>query len=113
MFALCIIPTDFNILLITTIPKIKITGADPNNFRPISVSSTYALLLELILDNRMNLKLHDNQFGFKKRTSTKHAYFVLNETIIYYKNGGSHCNVVSLDAAKAFDRLWRNGLFSN
>ena len=45
-----------------------------------------------------------------KNTFTKHVYFVLNEILICYKNGGSSCWVASLDCAIAFDRLWRDGL---
>ena len=44
-------------------------------------------------------------------TSTKHAYFVVNETLQLYRDGGSPCWAASLDATKAFDRLWRSGLF--
>ena len=54
---------------------------------------------------------HTHQFGYKKATSCKSAYFVVNETLNHYKCGGSNCHVVSLDAAKAFDKLWRDGLF--
>jgi hypothetical protein len=35
----------------------------------------------------------------------------VNETLNHYKCGGSNCHIVSLDAAKAFDKLWRDGLF--
>ena len=66
MFVLGIMPNDFNISMITSIPKIKNTGSDPSNFRSISVSSTFSLLFGLILDGRMNLNIHLNQFGFKK-----------------------------------------------
>ena len=34
-----------------------------------------------------------------------------NEGFQYYKFGGSNMHSVSLDAAKAFDKLWRVGLF--
>jgi len=54
---------------------------------------------------------HSNQFGYKKATSCKAAYYVANESISYYRTGRSNCHVVSLDAAKAFDKLWRDGLF--
>ncbi|CAF0857609.1 unnamed protein product [Brachionus calyciflorus] len=55
--------------------------------------------------------LHPNQFGYKKNSSCKQAHFVVNETINYYKHGGSKVHLISLDATKAFDRLWRDGLF--
>jgi len=43
--------------------------------------------------------------------SCKHAYFIANEVINYYRQNGSSLNVVCLDASKAFDKLWRDGLF--
>ncbi len=36
---------------------------------------------------------------------------MVNETINYYTNGKSELKLVSLDATKAFDKLWRAGLF--
>ena len=36
---------------------------------------------------------------------------VVNEVINYYQRGRSPSFVVSLDATKAFDKLWRAGLF--
>ena len=87
------------------------TLSDPGNIRPISVSTLFALIFEHLIEKRLNLDIHQNQFGFRKLTSTKHAYFVLNETLIYYQKGGSHCKVISLDASQAFDKLWRDGIF--
>ena len=50
------------------------------------------------------------KFGYKK-TSCKQAYFAVNETINYYISGVSTIHLASLDATKAFDKLWRDGLF--
>ena len=36
---------------------------------------------------------------------------MVNETLNHYKDSNSNCHAVSLDAAKAFDKLWRDGLF--
>jgi retron-type reverse transcriptase len=55
--------------------------------------------------------LNVNQFGYRKKTSCKHAYFIANEVVNYYKQGGSKIFFISLDASKAFDKLWRAGLF--
>ena len=40
-----------------------------------------------------------------------HASFIINEAISYYKKGGSPCYVITLDMKKAFDEMWRDGLF--
>ena len=50
-------------------------------------------------------KIHINQFGYRKKTSCKSAYFVVNETINYYRRKNSNIFLVSLDASKAFDKL--------
>ena len=55
--------------------------------------------------------IHPNQFGYKNKTSCKQAHYVVNEIINYYRQRGSKIYLISLDATKAFDRLWRDGLF--
>jgi hypothetical protein len=52
-----------------------------------------------------------NQMGFKHKSSTKHAYFFVNETIQIFDKPNSPLYVAALDAAKVFDRQWRDGLF--
>ncbi|CAF1079208.1 unnamed protein product, partial [Brachionus calyciflorus] len=103
---------DFNIALVTPIPK-KGVMKDVSDFRPISVSTAFASLFEALLLKKINFDelISPNQFGYSKKSSCKHAYFIVNETINYYKNGGSNVKLVRLDATKAFDKLWRSVLF--
>ena len=105
-------PENFNIALVTPIPK-KGVMEKPSDYRPISVSTTFALLFESLILEKANFDdlLSSNQFGYRKRTSCKHAYFMVNEAINYYRSGKSDLKIVSLDATKAFDKLWREGLF--
>ncbi len=35
----------------------------------------------------------------------------MKETVLYYTENKSGCKVASLDAEKAFDKIWRDGLF--
>jgi hypothetical protein len=49
--------------------------------------------------------IHSNQFGYKKVTSSKNAFGVVNEVINTYVQGDSGMHVVSLDTSKAFDKL--------
>ena len=108
------LPIDFNISVVCPIPKAKVVQSAPGDFRPISVSSSLAIVFEALLLNfaaSTVKRTHSNQFGYRARTSYKHAYFVLNETIRYYNRGGSSVFIASLDAEKVFDSLWRSGLF--
>ena len=107
-------PTNFNISIVTPIPKGKEIATTPENFRPISVSTAFANFFELLLlDNgAFELKnMHSNQFGYQKKISCKHAYFTINEGIHYYNSMKLSVEIAQLDARKAFDALWRTGLY--
>jgi hypothetical protein len=109
-----IIPSNFNVSLVRPIIKDhKKSSEDVGNLRPISISNTLSQIFERILLNKMPElhQTHRNQFGFKRSTSTIHALFSFKETVVKYVEGGSPCHVVSLDAEKAFDKVWREGLF--
>jgi len=108
------IPKHLNTSKITPILKDNSkSGKELNNIRPISISNSFSQIFErLILLNSPGLsKVSRNQFGFRKKTSCNHAIFVVKETILNYVNKGSGCRIASLDAEKAFDKVWRDGLF--
>ena len=109
-----IIPTNFNVSMVTPIPKGKVSPQKPADFRPISVSTAFANLFELLLlfNGAKNLmEMHPNQFGYQNNLSCKHAYFVINEGINYYNSCKMKVELAQLDAEKAFDTLWRIGLY--
>ena len=107
-------PENFNISLVAPIPK-KGECNSAADYRPISVSSAYAMIYErlilLKLAHQFNHLISKNQFGYKNKTSSKHAYFIVNETIRYYNRAKTPLYLVSLACQKAFDKLWRAGLF--
>jgi hypothetical protein len=108
------IPSKFNHSIIKPILKNQDKKTnDTNNIRPLSISNCLAQIFEkLILYHSPDLfKAHKNQFGFRKKTSCNHAIFVVKETILRYTQRGSACKIASLDAEKAFDKDWRDGLF--
>jgi hypothetical protein len=90
----------------------KKSNKDLGNQRPITISNAIAQLFERILLEKMPIlkKTNRAQFGFKYKSSCSHAIFTLKETILNYTENGSSCYIVSLDAEKAFDRVWRDGL---
>ena len=100
----------------TMIPLIKDrTGnaSDVNNYRGITISPIISKLFEHVLKSVFFEYLHtsENQFGFKKQSSTAHALHCLKQTVNHYVNKGSRVFCTFLDASKAFDRLVHSGLF--
>ena len=105
-------PENFNVSLVTPIPK-KGELKTPSDFRPISVSTAFAMIYErlLLLKLSINHLISNNQFVYKSKTSSKHAYYLVNEVIRYYNRSKSSLYAVSLDCQKAFDKVWRAGIF--
>jgi hypothetical protein len=109
-----VVPNNFNTTVITPVPKKGATLSKAEDFRPISVSSEFTSVFERLVFNRLGKALssiHQNQFGYRMNTSCKHAYFIANEVTNFFLKGKSSMYILSLDAHKAFDRLWRDGLF--
>ena len=48
---------------------------------------------------------HENQFGYKKKTSCSHTLFAFKETVIKYLEEKKPIFAASMDAIKAFDRV--------
>ncbi|MBM6549304.1 reverse transcriptase family protein [Streptococcus dysgalactiae subsp. equisimilis] len=100
-----------------SIPKRGAT-CDPNNYRPISLTSTLSKVMELVIAKQLRshlerrLLLNDRQYGFRCHRSTgdllayvSHMWFSAID-----HHGESH--LVSLDISKAFDRVWHDGLLA-
>lgn len=93
------------------VPVIKKPSLDPNSpssYRPITLSSTHAKLVELIMLPKDSAS--PSQFGFRTGRGTTHATSLLNDVIYYFKDGGSPVYICSLDAEKCFDKLWHDAL---
>ena len=59
---------------------------DPDNYRPIAITSVASKLFENIMLSRIKSCLYtsDNQFGFKSKHSTDMCVFILKQIIDYY-----------------------------
>ena len=90
-------------------PVYKSGHCSINNYRPITVCSSFAKILEKIVRDRMQNFLVDNdilskqQFGFRKKHSTTHAAINLLEASLDGLDSKLKVGSVFLDVSKAFD----------
>ena len=101
---------------ITAIHK-KGSTNDPNNYRGITISSAVGKLFNSILNNRLTHFLNDNQIlcdeqiGFRKKCRTTDHLFILKSILDHHKKKKKTLYICFVDFAKAFDRVWHDGLF--
>lgn len=62
--------------------------SDKNNYRPISLATVVAKVLDSMLSTHLDkhLNIHQNQFGFRSGLSTETAILCLKQTVKYYTN---------------------------
>ena len=66
----------------------------------------------LLLSRLLNfIRLSPLQGGFRAGQSSLHTAFVFQETVTYLQECGHKAYVAFLDARKAFDTVWHEGLF--
>lgn len=90
------------------IPVVKNKSGDMSdlgNYRPISLATIIAKVLDRLLEIQLNkhLQIHDNQFGFRPKLSTECAIMCLKQTVRYYTDRGTPIYACFLDLSKAFD----------
>ncbi|XP_045539177.1 uncharacterized protein LOC123722186 [Papilio machaon] len=118
-YSLCLncsyLPSKLTKTVVVPVVKNK-TGnlSDKNNYRPISLATIAAKVLDGILNTKLNqyVKIHDNQFGFRPGLSTESAILCLKQTIDYYTSRNTRVFAGFLDLSKAFDlvsyeTLWK------
>ena len=82
-----------------------------NNYRPITVCSSIAKILEKVVRDRVMTYLdsakilNKSQFGFRSKHSTNHAVINLTESTLEALEKGLKVGGVYLDIAKAFDSV--------
>ncbi|CAI6374212.1 unnamed protein product [Macrosiphum euphorbiae] len=91
--------------------------SNPENYRPICLLTAFSKLFEKCIQSRLLDYLNSIeaipkfQFGFKSHHSTTQQQLRLTETINNGFENKNHTGAVFLDIAKAFDRVWHDGLF--
>ena len=90
---------------------------DPNNYRGITVCSCLGKFFTLIINDHLTKYLdehniiHNNQIGFWKGYRTSDHVFVLKSLIDLYTKNDKKVYACFVDFQKAYDTIWRNGLF--
>ena len=101
------------------IPKPGKDPAEPNNYRPIALTSCLCKTLERMINKRLTWFLESNnnisrfQYGFRSDPSTT-ANLIRLETFIrdaFIKK--EHVVAVFFDLEKAYDTTWRNGILKD
>ena len=101
---------------ITMINKKDSNKQDPNNYRPISVSSCLGKILERIMNNRLYKICEENglltyqQSGFRKSRGVKDNLTFLTQKIAETFIRKKKMCCLFFDISKAFDKVWHNGL---
>lgn len=119
LFTLCVshtyLPDEMMKTMVVPIIKNRTGDAsDVNNYRPISLATTVAKVLDSVLDKQLDkhISLHDAQFGFRSGHSTETAVLCLKHTVRYYTDRETPVYACFLDLSKAFDtvsydKLWQ------
>lgn len=92
---------------------------DPTSYRPISLLNSLGKLYERVILSRLRDViddrdlLMDEQFGFRAGHSCVQQVHRLSEHVLFWMTGWGKSiptGAVFLDVAKAFDKVWHNGL---
>ena len=111
-----VVPDDWK--LATVIPLFKGGDrSDPGQYRPISLTSHIAKILEALIRKYLQKELENvgffkNQGGFREGLSCTETLAYCTEKWWYHSSPSINrfVNAVSCDISKAFDRCWRTGL---
>ncbi|CAF1143775.1 unnamed protein product, partial [Brachionus calyciflorus] len=109
-----VMPKNFNIGLVKLLVKdISKDCNDFNNLRPLTISESWAIILENILLDELNRTFDNksNQFGFRQKSSCSHAFFTLKELALFNKRRKKSTHLGVIDASKAFDKVNRFNLW--
>lgn len=112
-----VIPSSWLSGIIKPIYKNKGDSNNPKNYRPITIVSCLGKLFTSILNKRLNSYsdefdiLKENQSGFREQYSTLDNIYTIYTLFQILKNKKKKLYCAFIDFEKAFDKVWRDGLF--
>jgi hypothetical protein len=95
----------------------KGSKSDASNYRGITLVSCLTKLFSTVMNDRLVLWcekaniISDAQFGFRKGCSTVDAIFILQNIVQHFLHNGKKLYCAFVDLKKAFDSVYRNGLW--
>lgn len=98
------------------IPKAGADLALPQSYRPISLLSGLSKVVERVVQRRLNTHFNENntiiteQFGFRPKHSTTHQLLCVIDFAAEGLKNNLHVGALFLDVAKAYDKIWHDGL---
>lgn len=102
--------------LLVPIPKAEKDSSIKDNNRGITLLSLFYKLLEKMIIEREQQWFNDTsvidsiQSSGKEKCSCLHSSFIVQETVAHYQNMQCTVHGAGLDARKAFDTVWIDGL---
>ena len=90
---------------------------DLDNYRGIAVTSNVGKVFTKVLGRRLEESVEDRgllgniQFGFRRGKRATDALFILTQVMEMRKKAGKKIALAFLDVKKAYDRVWREGLW--
>lgn len=115
-FRLRYVPILWKTAEVIMIPKVGQDNHELTSYRPISLLSIISKVFEKLLLRRMNHIIEQkniiptHQFGFRDKHSTIDQIHRIVTEIEKALEGDKICSAVFLDIAKAFDKVWHDGL---
>ena len=104
-----VVPSSFCTgVIIPILKKPGLDTNDPNNFRPVTLSSAFSKILEIIMLPQDSVC--ETQFGFRSSRGTQFACVLFNDVRQYFYFKRSPLFTCSLDAEKCFDSIWHSAL---
>ena len=112
-------PEDLTYATIIPIPKPGKDPAEPNNYRPIALTSCLCKILERMINKRFTWFFESNdhisrfQSGFRTKRSTTDNLVRLETFIRDAFIKKEHVIAVFFDLEKAYDTTWRYGILKD
>jgi len=110
IFSTGVVPDHFKSAITIPIHKAE-SRLDCNNYRPISLTSSFSKIFEKCLKTRIvsfldkYSLLSKKQFGFRQGLNTENAIVSLTDGIMSNFENGNKCCAVFIDLQKAFDTI--------